>query len=993
MTPHLSHFKTHESGIRRVVEAYFKYLPKYDIQFVKPDSKSYDIKAVHAGMTGGDCDVAHLHGLYWSADYPSNKWEHDANRRIVEALRAAKQVTVPSDWVAETIQRDMRFTPHVVPHGIEAKEWEHKEPNGGYVLWNKNRNIDVCSPMPVIELAKRFPKQDFKTTALPPEHDGLPKIDVIGMLPHKQMKKIICGAEVYLSTTKETFCIGAMEASAAGIPVLGFDWGGNSFLIEHGVTGYLAKPGNYDDLAQGLEYCIRYRKELGANAKEKAKEWKWDTIAEQVAGIYHLAAKPELPSVSVVIPAHNYGHVLERAVESALHQTLPPNRIIIVDDRSSDNTAEIGQKLMDKYDQVFYMRVDNGNVASTRNDGISVVTSKYIVCLDADDAIEERFLEACVHALEKDKFLGIAYTGLLAVTPEGEKVSPWPKEFDYDKQIKQRSSGSVRGMNQIPTCCMFRRKIWERLGGFNPQYAPLGAGAEDAEFWSRAGSIGFGARKISEAPMFIYSFTTGTVSGAKGKDINLIEPHWLQNKPWVQDGKHPFASIASTENNIAHLVRQYDEPQVSIIIPVGSTHHEIVRDAIESVEGQSFRNWELIVVFDGEEHQLESFWSGYPHIKVLFTGGQAGAGAARNMGAKIARGDYFVFLDADDELEPEFVDECLDALYLGKSIIYTDYYIKTYTEETDLRKNFLPNRIVKYTKDNQEAIISAQSQDYNCERAQNQPARDLYHWCLVTCLVPKDWHEAIGGFDENMESFEDVLYHWKLAKSGFCYTRVQENLVTYNMSTGTRRELTSVYNEEGLHFAREMLQYSKEELERMKTMPCTGCPGKKPRRNQQSYTTVSSQSTESVRDEDVVMVVYTSRNRGNHRVIGADSRKDYGYRVGGERFLVFKDDMRAQPHLFMEVRLQQDAMQHQDASVKPPPPPRETGEGSEKVVVEVFSLGSLPGVSVDIVHQMEANGIRTREDVMALGAKGLMEYKGIAESRADLIMKLLAEQG
>jgi len=107
--------------------------------------------------------------------------------------------------------------------------------------------------------------------------------------------------------------------------------------------------------------------------------------------------------------------------------------------------------------------------------------------------------------------------------------------------------------------------------------------------------------------------------------------------------------------------------------------------------------------------------------------------------------------------------------------------------------------------------------------------------------------------------------------------------------------------------------------------------------------------------------------------------------------------MRAQPHLFREIRPPQEAVQYPSVSeVKAPPPPpktKRTGEESEKVIVEVFSLGSLPGISADIVVQMEANGIRTREDVLALGIEGLVEYKGIAESRAELIMTLLAAQG
>lgn len=101
-------------GISRVVEAYQKYLPEYGVEFVR-EGEDYDLKAVHAGVEVGG--VCHLHGVYWTADYEAAEWEWESNRQIVNALRQAKQVTVPSPWVAETLQRDLRLNPTIVPHG------------------------------------------------------------------------------------------------------------------------------------------------------------------------------------------------------------------------------------------------------------------------------------------------------------------------------------------------------------------------------------------------------------------------------------------------------------------------------------------------------------------------------------------------------------------------------------------------------------------------------------------------------------------------------------------------------------------------------------------------------------------------------------------------------------------------------------------------------------------------------------------------------------
>lgn len=292
MTPHISQFKNSESGIRRVIEAYFRYLPEFGIELVAPTDERYDLSVIHAGTyTAFDSSiplVAQCHGLYWSGDYASEKWEFEANRNVIHTIRNAREVTVPSHWVKEVFQRDMRFSPHVIPHGIEWEDWLHSEENVGYVLWNKNRHADVCDPRPVGELAKRFQNTTFVST-FQPSGPAYPNIRAIGLQKHDAMKRIIQAAGVYLSSTKETFGIGVLEAMASGIPVLGFAHGGNVDLIKHGVSGYLAKPNNYDDLSEGLAYCLKYRDTLGANGRELVRSFSWREAAKKVAWVYSLA--------------------------------------------------------------------------------------------------------------------------------------------------------------------------------------------------------------------------------------------------------------------------------------------------------------------------------------------------------------------------------------------------------------------------------------------------------------------------------------------------------------------------------------------------------------------------------------------------------------------------------------------------------------------------------------------------------------------------------
>ena len=259
MKPHLSEMQS-ESGIKRVIEAYFQELPKLEVELVTPDCREYDLLVCHAGSGPDEADVSVLHGLYWTRDYQASDWEYQANAKIIKQLRYAKQITVPSPWVAETFQRDMRINPTVVPHGIYLKEWNPGE-NGQYVLFNKNRTGDVCSPDSVKELALRNPEINFLSTFAP---EGSPNnVRTTGVVSHETMAQMIQNAGIYLSTTKETFGIGILEAMASAVPVLGYAQGGILDLVKHGVNGYLAKPGDYEDLNNGLYYCMKYRKSIG----------------------------------------------------------------------------------------------------------------------------------------------------------------------------------------------------------------------------------------------------------------------------------------------------------------------------------------------------------------------------------------------------------------------------------------------------------------------------------------------------------------------------------------------------------------------------------------------------------------------------------------------------------------------------------------------------------------------------------------------------------
>jgi glycosyltransferase involved in cell wall biosynthesis len=99
--------------------------------------------------------------------------------------------------------------------------------------------------------------------------------------------------------------------------------------------------------------------------------------------------KPEAALVSVVIPCYNYAHYLGAAIESVLAQSYPHREIIVVDDGSTDGTAEVCRA----YEGVRYIRADRVGPSVARNIGVAVSKGSFVNFLDADDLLYPNALE------------------------------------------------------------------------------------------------------------------------------------------------------------------------------------------------------------------------------------------------------------------------------------------------------------------------------------------------------------------------------------------------------------------------------------------------------------------------------------------------------------------------------------------------------------------------------------------------------------------------
>jgi glycosyltransferase involved in cell wall biosynthesis len=1009
MYPHLHDLANHDNGIAQVIKHYFRYLPDYDIELVDPMATSYDLEVAHAAAHPG-AQVVHSHGNLWTGEMPQlGDAAHVVNRDLVRSYRLARQVTVPSPWVAMPFQRDMRVTPHIIPHGVEWEEWQHNE-TPAHILWAKNRATDGLDPSFINRLAKAFPSQKFISTLAGPNQPA--NLQVLGgAVPSGEMKRLIQQSLVFIASDRETFGIAPLEAMASGVPVLTVDAGE--------VPNFLLRPGkkagwsyrDFDDAVMLLEDILYNRRDYSTWAKEIAKSYSWPGIVAQVATVYRLALQNEPPSVDIVIPCHNYHHTLERALQGAMGQSSAVKNIIVVDDSSDPGIQEIVAAQGDS--RISYHRVEFGNVALARNYGARQGQSKYLAFLDADDNIEPGWSPILARELERDGTLGVAYTSMLGIdTVRGfQKDSMtgkirwdddgrvedyeynWPFPFDYQKQLAH--------INQVPSGCMIRRKAFERAGGYMPLYAPDGAGSEDAELWLRLGAMGWGASYVVDRDRpsrWLHYSGVGHVSGKMGYE----EPDWTLEHPWTSGGVHPFASIAQPVNGIAHPVYSYEKPEVSIIIPVGPGHEGLLVNCLHCIEGQTMREWAAVVVWDGVENETAKAYyrTAFPFVTYLETDG-VGAGAARNAGVGQAKGAMLAFVDADDRILPEYLAKHYRRFQETGKIPYSDFIALVDEQYADSYGP--PAAKIAGGK----AYIPDKVPEWRCEKATAFPQGPIPYTAAGTnILIPREW---MIPFDETLETWEDNLLILQLSWSGRQFTKIAEPLWIYDLASGRRRiQEPDVY-------ARSLtyIQQKFNEVERM-----CNCD------NDEKQPGPPAPMEMSAMD-----VIYQGFG-GEQWLVGAETGKRYTRVTKGDVVKnVDSQDVRAQVQIFACAYCRRPLQFNRETAwcdcggqprhteqvapaprlepvAQPEPVERKTVNGYDPVdliqqrreayqakqrereapkpIVVEEPLSRLP-INFRSLKALEEKGITTLAQAQALGPDGLLALPGVGQSTVDLV--------
>jgi hypothetical protein len=195
------------------------------------------------------------------------------------------------------------------------------------------------------------------------------------------------------------------------------------------------------------------------------------------------------PTVSVIVPCFNYGHLLEGCLESVLSQEGVDVRVLVIDDRSGDDSAAVARLLAARDDRVeIRAHTQNAGLIATANEGLEWASGQYVVLLSADDLLVPGCLRRATEVMTERPNVGMVY-GKTIQAIEGRPVPPPCGRWRATKvwlgadwvRIRCRSTYNCISSPEV----VVRNSVQRAVGGYDPACHH----ASDLNMWLRIAAV------------------------------------------------------------------------------------------------------------------------------------------------------------------------------------------------------------------------------------------------------------------------------------------------------------------------------------------------------------------------------------------------------------------------------------------------------------------------------------------------------------------------
>ena len=414
--------------------------------------------------------------------------------------------------------------------------------------------------------------------------------------------------------------------------------------------------------------------------------------------------------ISIVIPVYNAEKYLEQCLNSIKDQTYKNFEVILVNDGSIDHSESICMDFVKVDTRFKYFTKVNGGASSARNFGLDHVTGDFITFIDADDWVDENHLEVLINNI-KDNNSDMAVSSI--------------KKFDmsnnfhfrmYSNQEKYLLNYNKLNREEflviLPKLILANNsykvavsKLFKKELVTDVRFDESIIYGEDLEFffkiYNNINSISY----IDEVT-YVYRLHDERSSSKFGQlhmeqelaiykkmyerieELGLPTIHYVNTLRNLLDYRKDYLDNRDLYNEYVEFLEKiekkitYPKELISIIVPIYNVY-PYLQLCLESIENQIYPHFEVLLINDGSRDNSKDICLEFVERDKRFKyieQQNAGLSAARNTGILNATGEFITFIDGDDFVESNYLEELYHTALKNDSEIVVGSY-KEFNEE------------------------------------------------------------------------------------------------------------------------------------------------------------------------------------------------------------------------------------------------------------------------------------------------------------------------
>ena len=414
--------------------------------------------------------------------------------------------------------------------------------------------------------------------------------------------------------------------------------------------------------------------------------------------------------VSIVVPVYNAEKYLEQCLNSIQNQTYKNFEVILVNDGSMDHSESICKGFVEGDSRFRYFLKSNGGASSARNFGLDHVRGDFITFIDADDWVEENHLEVLINNI-KENNSDMAVSSIKKFDNSNNfyfRVYSNEEKYllNYNKLNREEflvilpKLIAANNSYKVAVSKLFKKELVTDV-----RFDESIVYGEDLEFFFKIYNDINSISYIDEVT-YVYRLHDESSSSKFGQlhmeqelaiykkmyerieELGLPTIHYVNTLRNLLDYRKDYLDNRVLYNEYVEFLEKiekkitYPKELISIIVPIYNVY-PYLQLCLESIEKQTYPHFEVLLINDGSRDNSKDICLEFVERDKRFKyieQQNAGLSAARNTGILNARGEFITFIDGDDLIESNYLEELYHTALKNNSEIVVGSY-KEFNEE------------------------------------------------------------------------------------------------------------------------------------------------------------------------------------------------------------------------------------------------------------------------------------------------------------------------